>query len=258
VAPADGTGQTTVLVTEAQVEARSANWIFRRVARHDPWAETAMTAAAAWVLARAVALEVEVPHDAAHGPARPDVPIAAPAATALDGAPLAGAAFADLRKAGLVTTVRRTARGRLAYVSAAVPIAATPADVAGRVSAPESWAAFPGWKSVKRLPSVTGDVRIAVEDNVAFVDLDATWRIAYTPSARATVIEGATRGAALAWQAFPDPAHATSALAVLSEHPRLDASGYVARKMIETEPLMEHALALALTYADAAALADRF
>jgi hypothetical protein len=101
-----------------------------------------------------------------------------------------------------------------------------------------------------------------VEDNVAFVALDATWRIAYTPSARATVIDGATRGAVLAWQTYPapepEPGRPASALAVLSEHPRLDSSGYVARKMIEAEPLMEHALALALTYADAAALADRF
>jgi len=258
VAP-DSAGGTT-LVTEVQVEARSANWIFRRVARHDPWSEAAMTAAAGWVLARAVALEVDSPGDATHGPARPDAPIAAPAAAALDGAALASPPFAELRRAGVVTIVRRTPGGRLGHVSTAVPVATAPTDVAARVSAPESWTAFPGWKSVKRLPSPPDDLRVAVEDNVAFVDLDATWRIAYTPSARATVIEGATRGAVLAWQAFPcscPGAAPARALAVLSEHPRLDASGYVARKMIAAEPLMEHALALALTYADAAALADR-
>ena len=256
---ADGDGRT-ILTTEAQLDARSANWIFRRVARHDPWAETAMTAAAAWVVARAVALEVEVPH-AGRGPARPDAPIAAPAADVLDGTPLATPPFSSLRRAGMVATVHRTPRGRLAYVAAAAAIGADPTHVAARVNAPETWAAFPGWKSVTRQPSPPpSHVTIAVEDNVAFVDLDATWDIAYAPSARATVIDGATRGAVLRWQTFPDldPARLHKASAVLSEHPRLDASGYVARKMIAAEPLMEHALALALTYADAAATADRF
>jgi len=259
VAP-DGDGRA-ILVTEAQVEARSANWIFRRIARHDPWSETAMTAAAAFVLARAVALEAAEPHLPARGPARADGPMAAPAATTLDGTPLATAAFASLRKAGTVAIVHRTPRGRLAYVSAEVTVAADPTQVAARVNAPESWAAFPGWKSVTRLPSPPPlHARIAVEDDVAFVDFDATWDIAYAPSARATVIDGATRGAVLGWQTFPSPdgARPGSSLAVLSEHPRMDASGYVARKMIAAEPLMEHALALALTYADAAALADRF
>lgn len=264
VAP-DGDGRT-ILVTEVQVEARSTNWIFRRVARHDPWAETAMTASAALVLARAVALEVAAPHDGAHGLARPDGPIAAPASATLDGTTLATPTFASLRKAGVVAMVRRTPRGRLAYVSTEVTVAADPPQVAARVNAPESWGAFPGWKSVTRLPSPLPHVKFAVQDNVAFVDLDATWDVAYAPSARATVIDGATRGAVLGWQVFPSllPSPSpgavppASSIAVLSEHPRMDASGYVARKMIAAEPLMEHALALALAYADAAAVADRF
>jgi len=265
LAPAEG-GRSTILVTEAQVEPRSANWIFRRVARHDPWAETAMTAAAALVLARAVALEVESPHDGGRGPSRPDGPLAAPPAATLDGTRLASPVFASLREAGMVAVVHCTPRGRLAHVSTAVSVAAAPVDVSARVNAPESWTAFPGWKSVKRLPSASSpppsnEARIAVEDNVAFVDLDATWEVAYAPSARATVVDGATKGAVLAWQVFPAAAPASraraGAIAVLSEHPRLDESGYVARKMIEAEPLMEHALGLALTYADVAAMADR-
>jgi hypothetical protein len=266
VAP-DGSG-ATILITEAQVEPRSANWIFRRVARHDPWAETAMTASAALVLARAVALEVELPHLAGHGPARPDGPIAGPVAAALDGNALASATFASLRRAGLVAVVQRTRRGRLHHVSAAVSMSGSPTQVAGRVNVPESWVVFPGWKSVRRLPSGSPPppasvLKIAVEDNVAFVDLDATWDVTYAPSARATVIAGATKGAVLGWQVFPASASpamqaGAAAVTVLSEHPRLDQSGYVARKMIEAEPLMEHALALALTYADLAAVADRF
>jgi hypothetical protein len=144
----------------------------------------------------------------------------------------------------------------------------SPTQVAGRVNVPESWVVFPGWKSVRRLPSGSPPppasvLKIAVEDNVAFVDLDATWDVTYAPSARATVIAGATKGAVLGWQVFPASASpatqaGAAAITVLSEHPRLDQSGYVARKMIEAEPLMEHALALALTYADLAAVADRF
>jgi len=261
MAPADG-GRATILVSEAQLEPRSANWIFRRVAGHDPWSETAMTAAAAMVLARAVALEVAVPHQAGRGPARPEGPMTAPAAATLDGSTLAGPTFRGLRKAGVVATIHRTRRGRLAHVSAAVSIAGNPTEVAARVDAPESWTAFPGWKSVTRLapPQRQDELKITVEDDVAFVDLDATWDVKYGPSAGATVIAGATKGAVLQWQVFPAPPSGLpgqAALAVLSEQPRLDESGYVARKMIESEPLMEHALALALTYADVAAMADR-
>ncbi|HEY4187006.1 MAG TPA: hypothetical protein VGP07_18160 [Polyangia bacterium] len=249
-------GKATILVSEVQVEARSANWIIRRVARHDPWAETALTAAAAWVVTRAVALEAESPPHKDVLP-RPTAPIAAPLATALDGASLAGGAFASLRKAGVVAAVHRAPTGRLAWVSAAVAVSGAPEAVAQRVGTPESWQVFPGWKSIKRLPGQTAnELRIAVEDNVAFVDLDATWRVTYgEPSVRATVVDGATRGAVLGWQTFPGVG-AASSLTVLSMHPRIDATGYAARKMLATEPLLEHALALALTYADAAAVAD--
>ena len=166
----------------------------------------------------------------------------------------------------MVAVVRRTPRGRLAHVSTAVSVAAAAVDVSALVNAPESWTAFPGWKSVKRLPAASSPppsnaAKIAVEGHVAFVALAATWEVAYAPSARATVVDGATKGAVLAWQVFsaaaPLRGSRAGAIAVLSGHPRLDESGYVARKMIESEPLMEHALGLALTYADAAAMADR-
>jgi hypothetical protein len=41
----------------------------------------------------------------------------------------------------------------------------------------------------------------------------------------------------------------------LSQHPRLDQSGFVARRLIAAEPFLEHGLALALTLMDAVALA---
>jgi len=252
LAPLPG-GQATVLASEVQVDAQSANWIIRRIARHDPWAETAMTAAAAWVLTRAVAVEAQTSGRSA--PSRPSSPIVVPAVTALDGAALASDAFAPLRRAGVVAAVRRTPTGRLNWVSAAAMISAPPPVVAAELATPETWTAFPGWKSVKRLPAEQAEgLRIEVQDNVAFVDLDGVWRVTYGGAARASAIAGATRGAVFAWQTYPAPG---GALAVLSMHPRLDASGYVARKMIAVEPLLEHGLALGLTYAAAAALADR-
>jgi hypothetical protein len=41
---------------------------------------------------------------------------------------------------------------------------------------------------------------------------------------------------------------------VLSQHPRLDMAGDVARKLIAAEPFLEHGLALALTLVEAVSL----
>ncbi len=71
------------------------------------------------------------------------------------------------------------------------------------------------------------------------------------------VIEGATRGAVLAWHALPVRESPGQALAILAMHPRLDAAGFVERRLIAAEPLLEHGLALALAYVDAAAVAER-
>ena len=116
---------------------------------------------------------------------------------------------------------------------------------------------------MRRLPAPEGaggtkpsDLLVAVKDNVPFIDLDATWGVSQTPSLRATALAGATRGAAFRWQTFsPPPSLAT--VSVLSLYPRLDAAGFIQKRMVAAEPLLEHALALALTYADAAAVADR-
>ena len=39
-------------------------------------------------------------------------------------------------------------------------------------------------------------------------------------------------------------------------HPRLDAAGFIERRMVASEPLLEHALALGLVYADVAGAAS--
>ncbi|MEO7668433.1 MAG: hypothetical protein ABIW57_03785 [Polyangia bacterium] len=274
VAPAgNNSAAAAVLTTELQLEVRSSNWIFRKVARHDPWAETAMTAAMGWVVTRAVGLRAEAPPGAA--PARPRVPIQPPAATALDGTPLAGPALAALRGTGLLASVRRATNGRLAWTSVATPVPTTGAadSAAGRLAVPENWLVFPGWKSVKRRPAPAAGaggrsaLLIEVKDDVSLVDLDAVWAVEPGLPVRATVVDGETRGGVLAWQILsqgrskdesPGSTSADSAtgLAVLSMHPRLDAAGFIERRLVAAEPLLEHALALALTYVDAAAMAD--
>jgi hypothetical protein len=44
-------------------------------------------------------------------------------------------------------------------------------------------------------------------------------------------------------------------VAVLSLYPRLETSGYVPRKFIAAEPLLEHGMSLAVGYADAMSMA---
>ena len=174
-------GGTTVVTCEIQIDAQSSNWIFRRVARHDPWSETALSAATAWVLLRAVALRAEA--SPGTPPARPHAPIQPPIANTLDGTMLASPALAQLRGGGTLATVRRAANGRLAWASVVVSVPGSPTAAAARLGTPETWRVFPGWKSIKRAstravlgasPNVT---LIEVDDNVAFVDLDATWAV---------------------------------------------------------------------------------
>jgi hypothetical protein len=252
----------SVVTCEIQIDAQSSNWIFRRVARHDPWSETALSAATAWVLLRAVALRTE----AAPGspPGRPRDSIVAPRAEALDGKSLGAPALAWLRSTGTLATVRRAPGGRLAFVSIAVPVKGTAAWIGSTLGTPETWRAFPGWKSVTRIVSraaapttPAAPLSIEVKDDIALLDLDAIWNVTTNPAVRATAVHGDIRGAVFGWDILRGD-RADLSLAVLSMHPRLDAAGFIERKLVAAEPLLEHALALALTYVDAAAIADSF
>ncbi|MBC8133984.1 MAG: hypothetical protein H7X95_13450, partial [Deltaproteobacteria bacterium] len=256
----------STLTCEMQVEIRSTNWMFRKVARHDPWAETGMSAAMVWVVARAVALRAE--STPAIVPFRPRVAIQPPVAAALDGAHLAAAGLEGLRRAGVLASIRRAPNGRLAWSSVAIQVTGSPRETAARLSTPETWSVFPGWKSVKRIPASTSKSQsksppppdpllIAVEDDISLVDLDAVWALSPMAPGRATAVEGDIRGAVFAWQAWPgDDLRTTTA--VLSMHPRLDAAGFIERKLVAAEPLLEHAFSIALSYVDAAAIADDF
>ena len=86
-----------------------------------------------------------------------------------------------------------------------------------------------------------------------FVDFDALWLVATGPPFRAVAIGGDGRGAVLGWDVLETPARA-GAMAVFSLHPRLEKAGYIPRKFIEAEPLLEQGLSLALAYVDAVAM----
>ena len=198
---ADASPGGAILVCELRIDPRTSNWLFRRVARHNPWAETAMTAAAAWTMARAVVLQAENPR--AQHVVRPSGAIVAPAASQLDGAWLLGPAVEDLRRHGRLGLVRRTASGRLAQASVAVALArATPDAAAARLVTPALWQAFPGWGHVTSDANGGNGMRagtaiMVVDDDIPFVDFDAVWSVALTSRLRATAVKGATKGAVL-------------------------------------------------------------
>jgi len=245
----------TILSCESRVDFRSANWLIRRLSRHDPWAETAMAAAANWVLLRAVAMTA-ANHERGL-PRSPRGAIGAPAPATITSASLMTPELAPLRAMGTVALVRLNSTGRLAFASVSKSIA--PLDDTWRQleTTPEMWSAFPGWKLVQR-KLIDGEERFEVKDDIAFVDLSATWRLLPEPPTRrrgaAQAIDGALTGAVLSWEIF-DEDRRRAALS-LSMHPRLDGAGIIPRRMIAYEPLLEHALALAMTYADFAATVD--
>ena len=249
---------TTALVVEARFNVRAGGWVLRRAVGTSAFAETAITAAATWVALRATAARAEHPSATAAALAarRPQAPPVPPPPAALDGAALAAAPLAPLREpGGAIALVRRAPSGRLAAAAVAVVVNLPPGTVAGKVSTPEQWRSLPGWKSVTRLPGPAGapTVDVDVRDSLPFVDLDTRWRLVTRPAVRAQASGGATRGALFGWDVFPLPAGgaAKNSIAVLAMYPRLEAAGYVPRKFVAAEPLLEHGLALALTYVNA-------
>jgi hypothetical protein len=111
---------------------------------------------------------------------------------------------------------------------------------------PQRWRALPGWRSVKVLPGAWD-----VDTHLPFVDLGARWSVQPGPPFRAVAVGGDRRGALLGWDVLPA---GQGAVAVFSLHPRLEKAGYLPRKFIEAEPLLEQGLSLGLAYVDAVSL----
>jgi hypothetical protein len=250
----DGHALVTI---DAQVDVRRSNFFVRRTIARSPVGEPAALGAAAWVALRATALRAE--HAGQPEAWRPTAPPGSPARDAGTPDPrlLAEPSFAPLRARGVAALVGRAPSERLAGVAVAVTLPGSPATSATWLRDPRSWHAFPGWRTVRLLPAPLGAPPSAeVQDGIPFVDFDATWtgQPSRPQSLRWTATGGATTGARLGWDLYPAPAAGATpggTVAVLSLYPRLERTGFVARRTIAAEPLFEHGLALALAFVDA-------
>lgn len=243
----------TLLSLQAATNLRSSTWAMRQFAWRSALAEPAITVAASYVLFKAMAIFVERGRFE-----RPTAAMSAPEITSLhDGRTFEAAGLVRQAK-GVLAVVRSRDNGRLAHVEVALQVAAPIDKASARRMRPQAFRAFPGWKKVDLVsdqPDECNDLAAlcwAVKTNLPFFLLDGTWKI-WPRSWRARMVAGDTKDAVMAVDVLPGRS-AASAMLVLSQHPRMDRSGFVARKLIAAEPLLEHGLSLALTLVDAVSL----
>ena len=244
----------SVVQIDAQLDIRNAGWLVRRLVKLSPAGEPAALMAASYVTLRAVALRAE---NAGSGGARRPVAVPAPPpAWAPSARALADDKLAALRAHGAVALIGRTWSQRLAGVAVATPLGVPAPTALARLRDPESWHAFPGWRTIKPRVGPNG-LGAEVEDNLPFVDLEATWAAEPGNPLRWTATDGVITGARLGWEIYPiDPranAGAQSLMALMM-YPRLETTGRLARKAIASEPLLEHGLAAAVAFADLTAM----
>jgi hypothetical protein len=246
-------GGSTLLV-DAQLDIRNAGWLIRRLVKLSPAGEPAALVAAAYVTLRAVGLRAE--NAGSGGAKRPAAMPAPPPVWSPSPHALADEKLAALRAHGAVALVARTWSQRLAGVAVATTLGVPAPSALGRLRDPESWHAFPGWETIKPRVGPNG-IGAEVEDNLPFVDLEATWIAEPGNSLRWTATDGVITGARLGWEIYPlDPRANAGAptLMALMMYPRLETTGRLARKAIASEPLLEHGLAVAVAFADLTAM----
>ena len=243
----------SVLVIEGFANVRDANWVTRKMAQRSPHAEPAITVAATYVMLKSLAHLAE-----GASPARPNAAMMAPERSGLNGIPFGKAAIASVHERGVLAAVHSRADGRLERVEVAVHVAAPAEMVTRRTLRPDAFRALPGWKKIALVsdkPEECKDTATLcwnVENNLPVFSLGGTWKIWLRPW-RAHMVAGDTQGAVMGLDVLPDKPSGPATV-VLSQHPRLDMAGYVARKLIAAEPYLEHGLALALTLVEAVAL----
>ena len=245
-----------LLTVEGSANMRDINWATRKIVARSGLAEPAITAAAVFVLAKSIAGLAQ-----GESAERPGAVLSAPQLSTLDGASL-GKVFASLvRDHGVWATIHSRADGRLSNVDVAVEVAAPVEKVQSRSLRAPTFGALPGWKKIalatdQSPPDECKDLSTlcwSVDNNLPVFSLSGTWKIWPRPW-RARMVTGDTRGAVMGIHLQP-AASAAESVVVLSQHPRLDKAGFVARKLINAEPFLEHGLSLALTLMDAVALA---
>jgi hypothetical protein len=244
---------TTLLSMDAYANLRDVNWITRRMVKRNALAEPGLAAAAFYVMLRALRLQAERVGDAPDARRRPALAPSPPALAELDGGRLARLAGAGLQAPALLAAIRSRGNGRLAVVQILALSRLAAGAAASLVAQPQTWQALPGWHKV--IPGKpAGDCSNAtcwkVDASFPFLDLDATWKIAMQPW-RAVALAGACQGAEMGLDLVPSGAVTA---VVLSLFPRLEKAGYVPRKSIESEPLLEHGLSLGLAVVDAMSL----
>jgi hypothetical protein len=181
----------------------------------------------------------------------------APPAGRLDGRRLGGlaAAHAPGLAGALVAAVHSRADGRLDHVELAVVVKAPVAAVQGALLDPGRWRRLSGWSDLTvRAPAPSP--RWEVDSGIPFVDFDAVWAVTPGPPLRLAAVDGDWVGGGMGWDLVPAGANGTAA--VYSLHPRLDRSGYMPRRTIDAEPLLEGGLTLGLAYVNALTLLEGF
>ena len=244
---------TTLLSMDASANLRDVNWITRRMVKRSALAEPGLAVAAFYVMLRALRLQAERAGDAPDARRRPETAPSPPRLSELDGARLARLAGEGFQAPALLAAVRSRSHGRLALVQVLALSRLGAGAAAGLVAQPQTWQALPGWRNVTPAKPA-GDCSSAtcwkVDASFPFLDLDATWRIVMQPW-RGVSVAGACQGAAMGLDLLPTGAVTA---VVLSLYPRLEKAGYVPRKSIESESLLEHGLSLGLAVVDAIAL----
>jgi hypothetical protein len=243
---------TTLLSMDASANLRDVNWITRRMVKRNALAEPGLAAAAFYVMLRALRLQAERVGEAQDARRRPATAPSPPALSELDGRRLARLTGA-LQAPALLAAVRSRSSGRLALVQVLALSRLSTGAATGMVVQPQTWQALPGWRKVgpaKPADGCTSATCWEVDASFPFLDLDATWKIGIQPW-RAVAMAGACQGAAMGLDLL---ASGAATAAVLSLYPRLEKAGYVPRKSIESEPLLEHGLSLGVALVDAITL----
>ena len=254
----DGTAAGSILVIEGSVNVRNANFVTRRLAARDPLAEPAMTATATYVLLRALALEAGRTGQGPLATRRPAAAMRAPAVSELQPGKLARRlATVSLGSGAALAVVRSRPDGRLLSVEVALGSRLPASSLQARLAEAWRWRALPGWKHVEaRATAPDGRTVWEVDSNLPFVDFDADWTVHPGLPFRASADGGDWRGPVMAWEVVPAaaPTDKLATLAAHALHPHLERTGYLPRKLIEAEPLLEHGLALGLAYVNAFSL----
>ena len=243
----------SVLTIEGFANVREVNWATRQIVQRSPIAEPAITVAAAYVMLKSLARLAD-----GVSPARPSAAMAASDLSSLNGSTVGLEANAFTQGSRVLAAVRSRADGRLAHVEVAVQVPAAADQVSRRAMQPKPFVRMPGWKGITPVRGNPDECKDAstlcwkLNTNLPVFSLDGTWRIWPKPW-RARLVAGDTKGAVMGIDVLPAKPSGHSTL-VLSQHPRLDMAGYMARKLIAAEPFLEHGLALALTLVEAIAL----